>query len=170
MDGLRRSIREPPSTGPSQGAFGRNINSSVDIDSRKADIDRDQRAARQQQYIAAASAFHSGENKTMYGKKAAIASVWGLELLAGGYLKGGRFTGDDDVVYRSVRQKVDYYIGLLGGAITSPSSPPGLDAATLLAAASSFMQDPAPGVFTPTFTSGAARARGASPVSPSHHK
>ena len=93
MDGLRRSIREPPSTGPSQGAFGRNIDSSVDIDSMQADIDRDQRAARQHQYIAAASALHSGENKTLYGKKVAIASVWGLKLLAGGYLDGGRFSG-----------------------------------------------------------------------------
>ena len=156
MDGLRRSTREPPSTGPSQGAFGRNINSSVDIDSRHADIDRDQRAARQQRYITAASAFHSGENKTMYGKKAAIASVWGLKLLAGGYLGGGRFSGADDAVYKSVRKNVDHHIGQLGGGITSPSPPPGLDTATLLAAASAFMQDPAPGVFTPTFTSGAA--------------
>ena len=157
MDGLRRSIREPPSTGPSQGAFGRNINSSVDIDSRQADIDRDQRAARQQQYIAAASAFHSGEDKTAYGKKkAAIAGVWGLELLAGGYLDGGRFSGADDAVYRSVRMSVDHHIARLGGGITGPSPLFGLDTATLLAVASAFMQDPAPSVFTPTFTSGAA--------------
>ena len=92
MDGLRRSIREPPSTGPSHGAFRRNFNSSVDGDSRQADIDRQQRAARQQQYIAAASTFHSGEDKTAYDKKAAIAGVWGLELLAGGYLKEQLYT------------------------------------------------------------------------------
>ena len=156
MDGLRRSTREPPSTGPSQGAFRRNFNSSVDGDSRQADIDRQQRAARQQQYIAAASTFHSGEDKTAYGKKAAIAGVWGLELLAGGYLKGGRFSGDDDAVYRSVGMSVDHHIARLGGGITGPSPLFGLDTATLLAVASAFMQDPAPGDFTPTFTSGAA--------------
>jgi hypothetical protein len=89
-------------------------------------------------------------------KMAAIAGVWGLELLAGGYLKGGRFSGDDDAVYGSVRQNVDHHIGLLGGGITSPSPPPGLDAAALLAVTSASMQESAPGVFTPTFTSGAA--------------
>ena len=123
---------------------------------RQADIDRQQRAARQQQYIAAASTFHSGEDKTAYGKKAAIAGVWGLELLAGGYLKGGRFSGDDDAVYRSVGMSVDHHIARLGGGITGPSPLFGLDTATLLAVASAFMQDPAPGDFTPTFTSGAA--------------
>ena len=80
MEGPRRSNREPPSKGPSMGAFGRDSNSkfSVGGDSRQADIDRHQRAARQQQYIAAAAVFHSGEDKTVYGRKAAIAGVWGL--------------------------------------------------------------------------------------------
>ena len=156
MEGLRRGNRERPSKGPSQGAFGRNINSSVDGDSRQADIDRDQRAARQKQYIAAALAFHNGKDKTAYGKKAAIAGVWGLELLAGGYLKGGRFSGDDDAIYKSVRKNVDHHIGQLGGGITSPSPPSGLDTAALLAVVGTLMHESDPGVFTPTFTSGAA--------------
>ena len=62
-------------------------------------------------YIAATKGYRNGADRTVRGKKLAIAREWGMRLL-----EGGQFAEGDADVYEGVRQNVDYHIQRLGKA------------------------------------------------------